>query len=368
MLTSFTTKGFKNFKDEICFKLNDVKSYEFSPDAVKDGIVKTALIYGINGSGKTNLAYAIFDIITHLTDKQRNTENYTNYLNLDEGLSASFTYTFRFNKTDVIYTYTKKDVENILTERLDIDGETVISYDYKNHAAVVKLAGAETLNTDLAESNLSFVKYIARNTVLEKNRTNQIFQSFMFFVDNMLLFSSLEKNHYQGFKTGVDKISEGIIGSGKLKDFEGFLQANGIPFNLIEKSVNGQKRMYCKFKKKTVDFYSIASKGTSSLALFYYWLLQLDRVPFVLIDEFDAFYHSDVARIVVESILSLPHTQGIFTTHNTDIMTNDLLRPDCYFQVSDNKISSFSESTDKEIRKAHNLQKMYKAGAFYVNE
>ena len=30
----------------------------------------------------------------------------------------------------------------------------------------------------------------------------------------------------------------------------------------------------------------------------------------------------------------------------------------------DNKIRSFNEMTDKDIRKAHNIQKMYKAGAF----
>ena len=54
------------------------------------------------------------------------------------------------------------------------------------------------------------------------------------------------------------------------------------------------------------------------------------------------------------------------TTHNTDIMNNDLLRPDCYFILKDNKIKAISDLTEKELRQAHNLQKMYKAGAFNV--
>lgn len=49
---------------------------------------------------------------------------------------------------------------------------------------------------------------------------------------------------------------------------------------------------------------------------------------------------------------------------NTDLMSNDLLRPDCYFLLHDNKITTLSKLTDKEIRKAHNLQKMYKVGVF----
>ena len=49
------------------------------------------------------------------------------------------------------------------------------------------------------------------------------------------------------------------------------------------------------------------------------------------------------------------------TTHNTDLMSNDL-RPDSYFLLANN--SMISQLTEKELRQAHNLQKMYKAGAF----
>ena len=45
-------------------------------------------------------------------------------------------------------------------------------------------------------------------------------------------------------------------------------------------------------------------------------------------------------------------------------MSNDLLRPDSYFLLENNKIQAISDLTEKELRQAHNLQKMYKAGAF----
>ena len=47
-----------------------------------------------------------------------------------------------------------------------------------------------------------------------------------------------------------------------------------------------------------------------------------------------------------------------------NLMSNDLLRPDCYFVLKNNSIRALPELTEKEIRKAHNLQKMYKAGTF----
>ena len=66
---------------------------------------------------------------------------------------------------------------------------------------------------------------------------------------------------------------------------------------------------------------------------------------------------------MVRKLVSL-EAQIIFTSHNTDLISNELLRPDCYFELKDNQISSFADRTVKALRQAHNIQKMYKAGAF----
>ena len=83
------------------------------------------------------------------------------------------------------------------------------------------------------------------------------------------------------------------------------------------------------------------------------------------IDEFDAFYHFELSESVEKYLKEVNGVQIFTTTHNTDIMSNDLLRPDCYFILRDNKIKAISDLTEKELRLAHNLQKMYKAGAFH---
>ena len=149
-----------------------------------------------------------------------------------------------------------------------------------------------------------------------------------------------------------------------MKEFQEFLASVGIKYELVAKEIDGSKRLFCRFGKRNVSFFRIASRGTSSLALFYYWLIQMKEASFVFIDEFDAFYHDTLAEQVVRELLAMEHTQALFTTHNTAIMTNDLLRPDCYMQIVDGQIRSFADSTEKELRKAHNLRKMYQAGAF----
>ena len=104
------------------------------------------------------------------------------------------------------------------------------------------------------------------------------------------------------------------------------------------------------------------------LHLFHFYSLynfykRIEDNSLLFIDEFDAFYHVNLAKRVVEELLKL-NVQAILTTHDTTIMTNDLLRPDCYFVLSEGKIKSLPDLTEKELRQAHNLEKMYRAGAF----
>ena len=48
-------------------------------------------------------------------------------------------------------------------------------------------------------------------------------------------------------------------------------------------------------------------------------------------------------------------------------MNNDLLRPDCYFIMNKEEIKSLPNTTEKELREGHNLEKIYKANGFSIS-
>lgn len=364
MLKKFCVENFKNFENQITLNLSTPSNYAFNTDVISDGCLTKGIIYGPNGGGKTNFGLAVFDIILHLTDKEKLLYKYRNYTNLNSQTSiARFEYTFSFLGKELVYQYNKVSDSALVEERLVIDGAEVLYYNFVRKKGQTALKGAETLNL-VAESTISRVKFIRSNAILEKDDTNAVFTEFMDFVDRMLLFYSLDSKGYQGYKVGSRSITEGIIESGRIKEFEQFLQDHGVNYNLVAKEVDGKKQLYCKFGKKTTNLLSIASTGTVSLTLFYYWYLEMQKASLVFIDEFDAFYHFESAVSLVKLLRSLNRTQILLTTHNTDLMNNDLLRPDCYFLLNSKKISPVSELTSKELRQAHNLQKMYKAGAF----
>ena len=366
MLKKFSVENFKGFKDKITLDIGTPSNYSFNSEIIENGCITKGIIYGINSCGKSNLGLAIFDIITHLTEKQKLLGSYDFYLNMSGRKSfAEFEYTFVFDGHEVVYKYSKMDVNSLKSESLSIDGKEVIFFDFLTRDGFTLLEGSDTLNASIRnESPISRVKYVNSNSILSDNVQNQVFKKFIDFVERMLLFYSLDSRGYEGFMNGSESIAEGIVNSGKVKDFQEFLKENDIDYELYGCEVDGRKAIYCHFDNKDADFFKIASTGTRSLALFYYWYIRMEKASFVFIDEFDAFYHYELSESVQKRLRRITGVQVFTTTHNTDLMSNDLLRPDCYFLLENNSIKAFSELTEKELRQAHNLQKMYKAGAF----
>jgi len=364
MLKQIKIRNFKNFRDEIVFSLDAPNNYEFNRQIIKNNIVNTAIIVGENASGKTNLGYAIMDITTHLTDKRKRAiKPYTNLYNDDS--TAYFEYTFEFAGITVVYKYEKLQQDVAKREELFINGKQVILND--GIERYVKLKGAETLNLKLYnEKEISLVKYAYSNTVLDESEIeSKIFIEFFKFVNSMLWFSSTEGNSYIGLINETGDLYEKILEKDKTpQKLENFLKGVGINYTLVERDLGEGKSIFCKMGEKEVPLAMVVSSGTRSLVFFYLWYLQSENVSFVYIDEFDAFYHTKLARAIVEKLVELSDIQSIVTTHNTDLLSNELLRPDCIFELKNNKIVSISDLTSKALREAHNLQKMYKAGAF----
>jgi AAA15 family ATPase/GTPase len=369
MLTKFEVQNFKNFKENFIFDLSATK-YEFNPECIDNGVVKKGLIYGANGGGKSNLGFAIFDLVSHLTDKEFDHDHYNrNYLNAEsKDELARFKYIFTFDSSVIEYSYGKKSTNLTAYETLKINEKEVVKYT-RGKPLSIKLKGTETLNPDLGGSKLSALKYIKSNAVLDKrNKTNRTLEAFFSFVDKMLFFRSLNFNDYIGYETGSTLVDQDILKRGHLEEFESFLNEAGITCKLRTIETNGKREIAFVFGDKTINFYEAASTGTLSLALFYFWLQRLrenNEVSFVFIDEFDAFYHHKLSTLIVNELKKIT-SQVILTTHNTSIMSNDILRPDCYFIMQNNQIKPLYKFTDKELRNAHNIEKMYRAGAFNV--
>lgn len=195
MLQKFSVEGFKNFASKIEFDLT-AGNYSFNNNVVNNNILNTAIIYGDNASGKSNLGLAVMDIMTHLTDNERYNDKYSkHYLNLESSPEfAKFEYTFNFSEHIVKYNYAKQDYEDIVYEELFIDDELIIKYDRETQQKEINIEDNHDLNFAKLRNDQSLVKLAYVYSTSGDNLGNSvagIFNKFIKFVESMLSFDSV---------------------------------------------------------------------------------------------------------------------------------------------------------------------------------
>ena len=363
MLKLFEVKGFKNFKDWITLDFSDVQNFSFNQDCITDQILGKVIVYGRNSVGKSNLGLAMFDIVSHLTSKNVTPGLYNYYLNSDTaGQYAEFHYVFVFDHYHVDYSYQKDEKQNLVFEKLSINDQLIFEYDYNldrgNLEGIKSIA--PTLNWVFQDMDC-ILKYVVNNTVLEDKHP---LRQMMYFVTHMLWFRSLDENRYIGYKSKSDDYFDFIFKDQLLEEFESFLHAAGVEGHLVAKmDVDGKQRLYFDYQTP-LPFFAVASSGTKALYTFFYWYKTAQDVTLMFIDEFDAFYHFELAESIVSLVKKLSRTQVILTSHNTSLLTNRILRPDCYFILTQDRLTSLVHATNRELREGHNLEKLYMSGEF----
>lgn len=261
--------------------------------------------------------------------------------------------------------YKEQNTRELLFEQLFVDDEEVVRHDFINEEGnFIKLKGAKNLKTNGLPNRLSVLKYIYNNTIVENN---SIIYNLFKFVSGMLYFRSLrETNQYIGYKLGGDSLDNIILKNNKLEEFQGFLNDMELDYKLFPLRLSsGNTVIGAKFENgKILPFGDISSSGTRVLMLFYCWLLEFQNLTFLIIDEFDAYYHHEVAKKVLHIINNFDNLQSMVTTHNVTLLNTDVTRPDCAFIIDKNGVINLSDRINKDIRKNHNIEKMYREGEF----
>ena len=361
MLKEFRVKNFKGFSDEFVLKLDSVREYGFNSECIKNQIVNKAVVYGENSSGKSNLGFAIMDISLHLFDGAR-IMPYSTYLNLDSTESeASFTYIFKFDDDIVEYYYKKDSTRRLTFEQIKENGKLLFQYNYIDKKVINKIPNTNTVKIENNIANISMIKFIYNNSDLDKK--SPIFR-IVDFASNMLWFRSVRNFEFIAPNIQSENIDDFIIKNNLINDLENFFQINKLDYKLDKYNHFGKEIIVAKYNNGIAPLSEVASTGTMSLWLFFYWMHKNSNISFLFIDEFDAFYHFDLSKDILLSVIKNPNFQALLTTHNTFLLDNGIMRPDCYFVIKDNKISSIADRTNKVIRQGHNLEKMMISGEF----
>ncbi|WP_302540099.1 AAA family ATPase [Holdemanella biformis] len=355
MLKKFTVSNYKNFKDEISLDFSKIGEYSFNADCLS-----IRLIYGRNATGKINFGRGLLDIKSLLCGMQSSGL-------INEDGAAKFKYEFKFGNDEVVYKYSRFSNTELCDEELYINGEAIFKCDFKNSKfdfQGLSIISAETVNTNRYlnkdemdnEYVLPFLRWLINNTAFSDDSvliqlSKYVRKMGMITVGNDLLYSN--RNFLENLKNPV-----------YLHNFEDFLNVMGIECKLVLQELpDGQAELYFS-QNKLVPFYSTASSGTLALTSLYQKIVS--NCSLIYIDDFAAFYHYEMAeKLICYFKDKYPECQFIMTSHNTNLMTNKIMRPDCLFILSSKgTLTALCDATERELREGHNLEKMYIRGEF----
>lgn len=381
MLKKFEVKNYRNFRNSLSIDFQKVGGYQFNLDCITNGMLGKMLIYGRNATGKTNLGRAILDIRKILMDPSFIFEEDITHADSSTDC-AFFSYTFQFDNDIVVYEYAKHSSNKLSKEKLDINEEEIFSCDYEADRYFIsnlKEIQAETINLDRyfnavdelhevqEEMNLPFLRWIINNTAMQPESILWKLADFIsgmsaigtglgFGVSNTLGRSRRAREMFIGILEDPDQ----------LNDFENFLNMMGVKCKLkVQRTPDGKPDLYFDYKKP-LPFFEYASSGTLSVVQMYRAFQSKRKPTFLYVDEFDAFFHFEMSDSMLRFFKKYYQlSQVIITTHNTNLMTNRLMRPDCLFILSTaGNLTPLNEATTRELREGHNLEKMYISGEF----
>lgn len=370
MLKSFAVTGMRNFATRTSISFSPSRDYQFGLNNISDqGLISNALLMGRNASGKSNFGVALLDIVTLFpaANVPAGVLDSTLFLNADSGRGlVSFEYRFQFGSDEVAIAYEKSAPRELACEKLTVNGDVI--YDFDNERGEFKVdnlsaIGADSANLEFKDPSLSLIAFITGNMPTDKLGC---LARLRHFVSGMRL---VKLDEARDEHTQASAVAARIIKEGKVDQLSAFLREFGIAEKVITlKEADGSRALYFEHSISCVPFVEGCSSGTRTLLAFFSEFELSSSATFVFLDEFDAYCHFEMAEKLLAYFSQKRECQTLCATHNTALVKNGAMRPDCVFlikNVGEGKVvTTFADSTDRELRLGNNVEKLYRAGEF----
>lgn len=398
MLLEFRCKNHKSIKDEVLFSLlasKDTFNSEYLYGYKDLKILKSSVVYGANGSGKSNFIDAIFFMKSLVT----------NSINLQPGMGIPYTphklngvgsesfYSVQFIKNGVRFAY------GFSIEQMLVKEEYLYYFPYGRQAKIFDRTGMTYEEGSKFKGRFNSCKDVLKPNRLmiscAANFTNitEIEDAFRFFSEDLVIYTNANQENWMQYSLyqfnsnpeiknlalsfmrdiGVDiqdikiNIEESAFPQSELPEFLSDEYKNKLRMTPLQKITASV--VYPGFE---TDLFTEESTGIQKLFAFLCPFLDIISKGKILIcDELETSLHESLLYTLLKTFLSLngkEQSQIIFTTHDTSLLSLDLFRRD---QIWFTELNSLNRSTElyslaeiKSVRKDENYGKGYISGRY----
>lgn len=398
MLLEFSCSNHKSIRDEVLFSMlagKDTTHEDKTKEFAGIRVLKAAVIYGANGSGKSNFIDAISfvkNLVVNSITLQPGQGIKQNPHKLN-GYDAESTYKIQFVTKGVRYVF------GFILKNMLITEEYLYYFPNGRQTKIFERVG----NSFTAGSKFRG-RFNACKDVLKPNRlllscaanfssVGEVENAFHFFSDDLVIYTAANQNNwmnYSLYQMNIDeKVKKAVItfldelGTG-IKDIQVTidqkeLEASQLPPFLSDEFKNlllqnkfdaiSAKVIYDEFD---IDLMMEESMGIRKLFGMLCPLLDIMINGKILIcDELEAGLHESLVFELIKLFINVKtekFAQLLFTTHETGLLNLDLFRRDQIWfteiKIPDRSTDLYSLTEIKNVRKEDNFGKGYISGRY----
>ena len=413
MLIEFSVENFRSIKEKVTLSMvaSGYKELEENVISLKKPkemrLLKSAVIYGANASGKSNVVRAFefmvyFIRISH--KMQINTPIDIHPFMLDEEYEkkeSSFEITFIHKGVLYVYGFSVNK-KRVTREYLYFYPKLKRNIIFERKMDKFKFTKDIALQNKISERTLPNALYLSISTQMNYERTRDAFEWFekvhtitpnsigsmlaysplfdIFGLSSLAYLNTIKLMEDERIKNAILKIIkkadiaiEDIEIENKIEDMEAMSSKDGLKaisqmeINFVHKR-NAKEGGTEKIKFDLQD----ESDGTKKLfRILAPWVDSLINGKLIVIDELDMRLHPLLTDMLVRMFNSRKHNkknaQLIFTTHNTYLMKRDFFRKDQIWFTEkkvDQSTDLYSLYDVKGVRKTENIEKGYLLGRY----
>lgn len=402
MLLEFSVTNYRSFKEKTTFSmLADEAKEEHSENIIhvsnKLKVLKSAVIYGANASGKSNFMKA-FEALSFLvlssTQKKPNElfEEYEPFLFDTDSQQQPTVFEIDFLADGTHYKYkvtlTEKQIEKESLWSYPHNRQTILferNSDTKNMHFGESLKGQKKIIASLTANNQLFLSKALENNVKQLIPLYDFFHKDFYSISindkdstsdstNMIareLKSNYKSNFSKNFLSLIKSFDTGIIDF-KITKKGTIWHSKNFPaykieteHKLIEKETNKAEKIYISLEEE--------SDGTQKLFVIGGFILHvIMNGQVIVIDEFGQNLHPHISQFILKMFndpeINTNNAQLIFATHDTNLLdkSTNLRRDQIWIVEKDEYGASelFSLADIEGIRKDIPFEKWYLSGRF----
>ncbi|OMP76262.1 ATP/GTP-binding protein [[Flexibacter] sp. ATCC 35208] len=425
MLIRFTAENFLSFNKETEFNMlpGDIRRH---PDHIfrfpKVELLKSAVIYGANGAGKSNLFKTLTALRDVVLEGHIDIIDPKSYFRLgkNEGKASTLEIEFIKNKIGYAYglsihkgivkeewlyklNYGKKDDELVFERKSNARGKETLKLSQNYTKSPKEKLLVELYEEELLKPSNLFIHLAKDKKFKEITDAFEWFEQYMYIIfPQMVNFHFiklfLDNNQFKvflnetisSFETGIKEINVESIplhqyfGESNIQERERVLRAilNGdtLPVSSTDNAIalmedgNPIVKKFISYhvndsgEKTEFDLFE-ESDGTLRLIDFIplLFLLVSESVT-IFIDEIDKSIHPSLLKDFITKIQQIPNKKGqiIFTTHESNLLDLDLFRQDeiWFAEKNQKEESHFYPLSDFNVRPDLDVRKGYLSGRF----